>query len=255
MTDVTPIAFGGELAGRVALVTGASANIGRAIALALADAGAAVVAHARSAEAEVAETARLIRAAGGRATFALGDLARPETAGDLVRAAVGAFGRLDIVVHNAALRGAARLADLEPGDWRQVMAVDLDAAFWLARAAAPLLTGSDGAAIVVIGGMSGHAGAAGRAHVVAAKAGLAGLARALAHDFAAQGATVNCVVPGVIETHRGPSAGVAPAQAMPLVGRPGRPNEVAAMVRLLAGPAGRYVTGQTLHVNGGAYLG
>jgi 3-oxoacyl-[acyl-carrier protein] reductase len=255
MADVEPIALGRELEGRVALVTGAAANIGRAIALALACAGAAVVVHTRAALGEAEETARLARAAGGRATVTPGDLARPETARDLVLGAVDAFGRLDILVHNAAVRGARKLADLTPEDWRSIMAVDLDAAYLLARAAAPVLAGSDQGSIVTIGGMSGHAGAPGRAHVVAAKAGLAGLTRALAHDLAAQSTTVNCVVPGVIDTVRGSSAGAVPAQAGTLLGRPGQPNEVAALVRLLAGPGGRFVTGQTLHVNGGAYLG
>lgn len=255
MAEVRPIPLGRELAGRAALVTGASANIGRAIALALAEAGAAVAVHARQSLAGAQETLGMIEAAGGRGCVLSADLSDRAAAHRLVEDAADRLGRLDILVHNAALRGARPLADLTEPDWRAVMAVGLDAAVWLAQAAAPRLARSEAGAIVTIGGMSAHAGAPGRAHVVAAKAGLAGLVRALAMDLAPDGITVNAVVPGVIDTMRGGSAGAVPQQAGTLLGRPGEPAEVAAMVRLLAGPGGRFVTGQTIHVNGGAYRG
>jgi 3-oxoacyl-[acyl-carrier protein] reductase len=114
-----------------------------------------------------------------------------------------------------------------------------------------------GGAVVNIGGMTAHQGAQGRAHVVAAKAGLAGLTRALALDLASRGVTVNCVVPGTIETVRGlPGAPERPAhrQGLPPAGRRGEPGEVAAAVRFLCGPGARYITGQSLHVNGGGYM-
>jgi 3-oxoacyl-[acyl-carrier protein] reductase len=120
------------------------------------------------------------------------------------------------------------------------------------------LRASGAGAIVNIGGLSGHAGAAGRPHVVAAKAGLVGLTRALAHDLAGDRITVNCVVPGLIDTARGGSSGARSAHAgqrASLVGRSGTPEDVARAVRFLAGPSARYITGQTLHVNGGAFLG
>jgi 3-oxoacyl-[acyl-carrier protein] reductase len=104
---------------------------------------------------------------------------------------------------------------------------------------------------VNIGGMSAHTGAPGRPHVVAAKAGLIGLTRALAHDLAPRGVTVNCVVPGLVETARTSSSA---HQAQSLLKRMGEPAEVAAAVRFLAGPGARYITGQTLHINGGGYL-
>jgi 3-oxoacyl-[acyl-carrier protein] reductase len=110
---------------------------------------------------------------------------------------------------------------------------------------------------VNIGGMSAHSGAAGRAHVVAAKAGLAGLTRALAHDLGPDGITVNCVAPGLVDTTRGNSAGGTPAHHAvnrTLLGRRGEPGEIAALVTFLCGPGARYITGQTLHANGGAYL-
>ena len=135
----------------------------------------------------------------------------------------------------------------------------LDGAFFCTQAALPLLRQSDRAAVINIGGMTAHTGAAHRVHVVTAKAGLVGLTRALAHDLSPDGITVNCVSPGMIDTARkAASASAAPShhsRHQPLLGRRGTASEVAAQVAWLAGPAARFITGQTLHVNGGTYLG
>jgi len=178
---------------------------------------------------------------------------------DLVKTVAKEFGRLDILVNNASVRRNTEFADLDFQEWREVLAITLDAAYLCSRAALPHLAASGSGAIVNIGGLSAHTGSAKRAHVVAGKAGLVGLTRALAHDLAAQRITVNCVVPGLIDTTRHESsAGIgAPAHHAvhaPLVGRRGKPEEVAALVRFLCGPDARYITGQTIHANGGAFL-
>ena len=142
-------------------------------------------------------------------------------------------------------------------DWKGVLATILDGAFLVAKAALPHLKRSGAGAIVNIGGVSGHIGTRHRAHVVTAKAGLVGLTKALAHDLAADGITANCVVPGLIETARDPNAQLPHHHSVSrtLTGRLGTTDNVAQMVRFLAGPKARYITGQTLHVNGGLYLG
>ena len=165
------------------------------------------------------------------------------------------FGRLDILVNNAAIRAEAPFAELTFDAWRHCMAVTLDGAFHCTQAALPHLLRSDAAAVVNIGGLTGHTGAPQRAHVVAAKAGLAGLTRALAHELSPQGITVNLVAPGLIETTRPGGPPAHRAGRTTLVGRQGRPDDVAGAVRWLAGPAGRYVTGQSIHVNGGLFMG
>jgi 3-oxoacyl-[acyl-carrier protein] reductase len=244
----------GELAGRAAIVTGASRNIGRAIAVALGAGGASVLVHAGSDAESARDTAELVREAGGTAEVATGDLADPKLPARLVEAALAAFGRLDIVVANAAIRPEAKVDDIAYEDWRRVMAIGLDSTFLLVQAALPALRKSDRAAIVAIGGLTGHTGASNRPHVIAAKAGLAGLTKALAHDLAGDGITVNCVAPGLIETARDGAAPRHHATRSNPLGRRGTPEEVAAMVRMLCGPGARYITGQTLHVNGGAYM-
>ena len=246
-----------ELSGKVALVTGGARNIGRAISLALAAAGAAVVVNARVSRAEADETLAAIRSAGGDGAVHMSDVTDPRAVGRMVEAAVERFGRLDILVNNAAVREETRFAELKLEDWRRVLAVILDGAFVCAQACLPHMTRVRGGAIVNIGGMTAYQGAAGRAHVVAAKAGLAGLTRALAQELAPQNITVNCVVPGTIETVRGlPGAPERPAhrQALPALGRRGEPAEVADTVRFLCGPGARYITGQSVHVNGGGYM-
>jgi 3-oxoacyl-[acyl-carrier protein] reductase len=244
-----------ELEGRVALVTGAARNIGRAIALALADAGAAVIVNARSSRDEVEALAAGIEAAGGRALAHLADVADEPAVQAMVHAATARFGRLDILVNNAAIRDVSPIDDIDFAAWKRVTGVILDGAFLCVKASLPALRASGAGAIVNIGGMSGHTGAAGRPHVVAAKLGLVGLTRALAHDLAPASITVNCVVPGLIDTKRTATSGKSPHLHETLVGRRGRPEEIADVVRFLAGPRGRYVTGQEWHVNGGAYLG
>jgi len=258
MTALVPEAFafsGRELAGRVALVTGASRNIGRAIALTLAEGGAGVVVAGNRDRAAVDAVVETITASGGEAVGVLGDVTRPEEVAAMVGAGLDAFGRLDILVNNAAVRGEAPLVELTYEHWREVMALSLDAPFLMAKAALEPLARSGQGTIVNIGGLTAYIGARNRAHVVAAKAGLGGLTRALAHEMAEHGVTVNLVSPGLIETVR--ADGRQPhhrGSTVNLVGRRGAPEEVAAMVRFLAGPAARYVTGQTLHVNGGAYM-
>ena len=254
---MTASAAGGS-APRVALVTGAVRRIGRAIALALAADGAAVVINTRASHAEAAAVAAEIEAAGGQALVALADVTDEAAVQAMVEATLARFGRLDILVNNAADRQQRPLTEISLAEWRHITGIILDGAFLCARACLPaMLAGGAGGTIVNIGGVSAHTGAHHRAHVIAAKAGLVGLTRALAVEFAARGITANCVVPGRIGGARSRTAGDFPPMggaARPLVGRSGTPADVAAVVCQLCRPAGRYITGQTLHVSGGMYL-
>jgi 3-oxoacyl-[acyl-carrier protein] reductase len=243
------------LSGKVALVTGAARNIGRAIALALAEDGAAVVVNARTSRAEAEGVAGEIRAAGGRAAAILADVTSPPEVKRLFEEAAASFGPVDVLVNNAAVRREAPLAAITFEDWRAVIASILDASFLCAQAAAATMP--DEGRIINLGGLSAHAGASDRAHVVAAKAGLVGLTKGLAVELAPRRITVNLVAPGRIATDRRASGLGLPkhhqTHASPL-GIEGSPEDIAATVRLLAGPSGRYITGQTIHVNGGIYM-
>jgi 3-oxoacyl-[acyl-carrier protein] reductase len=244
-----------ELSGKAAIVTGAGRNIGRAIALALAQAGAAVVVNVRSNKSEADSVVREIEVAGGKAMAVIGDVADPKTAEALAAAALKAFGRIDILVNNAALRRENAIDQITYAEWREVMNVTLDSAFHGVKACLPAMK-KNGGTIINIGGMSAHIGSKHRAHVMTAKAGLVGFTRGLAHDLADAHVTANCVVPGAVDTTR--SGASKPAHHLThgtITGERGKPEDVAAMVRFLCGPGGRYVTGQTLHVSGGAYLG
>ena len=246
-----------ELNGRVAIVTGGARNIGRAISLELAAGGAAVIVNARSSREDAEQTVALIKTAGGRAALHFADVTDAGAVAAMVQAAVGEFGRLDVLVNNAAVRAETPFTQITLEEWRRVLATVLDGAFLCAQACLPHMVRAGGGSIVNIGGLTAHKGAAGRAHVVTAKAGLAGMTRALAHELAPHGITVNCVVPGTIETLRGlPGAPERPAhrQGLPPVGRRGEPDEIASAVRFLCGPGSRYITGQALHVNGGGYM-
>jgi 3-oxoacyl-[acyl-carrier protein] reductase len=246
-----------ELAGKVAIVTGAGRNIGRAIALALAEGGAAIVVNARSNRAEAEAVARAIESSGGRALVHIGDVADVKAVQAMADAAAQKFGRIDILVNNAALRREKSFAEMDYAAWREILDVTLDGAFHCTKACLPALRQSGEGTIVNIGGLSAHTGAANRAHVVTAKAGIVGFTRALAHDLAADSITVNCVVPGLIVAPR-PKDKPEPAHHLThgtISGEKGRPEDVAAMVRFLCGPAARYINGQAIHANGGAYLG
>ena len=246
-----------ELAGKVAVVTGAGRNIGRAIALTLAEGGASVVVNARSNRSEAEAVAREIESSGGKAIAHIGDVADARAVQSMADAAKKHFGRIDILVNNAALRREQSFAEMDYAAWREILDVTLDGAFHCIKACLPALRQSGAGTIINIGGLSAHTGAANRAHVVTAKAGIVGLTRALAHDLAADGITVNCVVPGLIGTPR-PKDKPEPAhhgRHQTIGGAQGRPEDVAAMVRFLCSPAGRYVNGQAIHANGGAYLG
>ncbi len=246
-----------ELAGRVAIVTGAGRNIGRAIVLALANAGAAVAVNGRSSRANVEAVVAEIEAAGGKALPVMADVTDAAAVERMAAAVADRFGRIDILVNNAAGRPQQPLENMSLADWRGVLATILDGAFLTVKAALPHLKASGAGAIINIGGVSGHVGAKHRAHVVAAKAGLVGLTKALAHELAEYAITANCVVPGLIDTARDPASPLPRHHSVSrtLAGRLGTPQEIAAAVAFLAGPNARYITGQTLHVNGGVYLG
>jgi 3-oxoacyl-[acyl-carrier protein] reductase len=242
---------------KVAIVTGSALNIGRAIALHLAGEKFRVLVTARQAEHDAGETARLIREAGGEAAVHMADITDPAQARGLVEAAIARFGRLDVLVNNASVRRQTKFSDMTPEEWREIMSATLDGAFYCAHAAAPRIAAAGGGSIVNLGGISAHVGAVGRVHAVTAKAGMLGLTRALAKELAADNITVNTVVPGSIETVRGAAAGGNHGRSVlpgSLSGRRGHPDEIAAMVRFLCSLEARYVTGQTIHVNGGAFM-
>jgi 3-oxoacyl-[acyl-carrier protein] reductase len=246
-----------ELAGRVAVVTGSGRNIGRAIALQLAAGGAGVAVNVRSNKAEAEAVVREIEAKGGKAAAFVADIADQQAVETMAAAVVEHFGGIDYLINNAAMRREKALHQLTFAEWREVMGTTLDGVFLCVKACLPPLKASGAGAIVNIGGLSADTGSKHRAHVVAAKAGLIGLTRALAHDLAEDGITVNLISPGLIGTPR--AAGSPEPQHhllhSTLTGKRGAPEEVAYAVRFLCGPGARYITGQQIHVNGGAFMG
>jgi 3-oxoacyl-[acyl-carrier protein] reductase len=247
------------LAGKVALVTGAGRNIGRAISLALADAGAQVAVNVRASRAEGEAVVRDIAASGGDALLVMADITQRAEVDAMIDAVSQRWGRLDILVNNAAVRREEAFAGMAYAAWRAAFDVCVDGAFHCTQAALPLMRQASAGTVVNIGGMTAHTGAGRRAHVAAAKAALTGFTRALAHEWADFGITVNCIAPGLIDTKRnGASASADPAHRArhsAILGRHGHPDEIASAVVWLAGPGGRFITGQTRHINGGAYLG
>lgn len=242
------------LQGQVALITGCVRRIGRATALALAADGADIVIHARSSRDDAEALAREIEALGRAALIHLADVTDEAAVAAMMQAVIARFGRIDILVNNAALRGETKFLEMSFATWREITGIIIDGAFLCARAALPHMVARGHGRIVNMGGVSAHLGAPERAHVVTAKAALVGLTRALAVEFATQGITVNCVVPGRIGGKRSAGSGRGIAGA-PIVGREGVPEDVAEIVRMLCRPSTSFVTGQTIHVSGGMFLG
>ena len=246
-----------SLEGRVAIVTGSARNIGRATARMLAGEGAAVVIHARKDKAGVDEAVQLLAAEGVTAIGHLADLSNEAGAQSLIDAAINRFGRIDILVNNAAIRRNTPIVEMSFAEWRDVMANSLDCAFLCTRYAVPHMIRENWGRIVNIGGISMFKGTPGRTHVSAAKAGMIGMSRSLASELGPNGITVNVVAPGAIDTVRSGAAGARPggsgATANP-VGRDGTPEEIAHIVTMLCRPEAAYTTGQTIEVNGGSHF-
>ncbi len=246
-----------ELDGRVAIVTGAGRNIGRAIARALAEGGAAVVVNARANRSEAEAVAGEIEREGGKALAVIGDVTSPDAVRAMAAAAVERFGRIDILVNNAAVRLEQPFEAITLAEWRAVTSIIIEGAFNCVQACLPQLKQAGAGVIVNIGGLSAHTGAARRAHVVTAKAGLAGLTRALAHELAEHKIRVNSVTPGLMALARPPGQPTPQHHSFvnTLVGRRGLPEDIGATVRFLCGSGAAYITGQNIQVNGGTYLG
>jgi 3-oxoacyl-[acyl-carrier protein] reductase len=246
---------GGDLDGRVALVTGAGRNIGRQIALALGARGAAVLVHVGSDEAAGRSVVNEIVSSGGWAVTARADLASPDEVRRMVTAAADELGSFDILVNCAAVRPHRAFVDISDEDWRHVFAVNLDGPFYCCRAVVPGMIAAKRGSIVNISGTAAWDGRPSEtAHISASKAGLHGLTKALAVELGEHGIRVNTVVLSTIETVRAaPPAERVPVPEIPLR-RLGRVDEVANVVAFLASDAASYITGQAIHVNGGSLI-
>ena len=246
---------GRELAGQVALVTGGAKNIGRAISLTLAAAGAAVAVNTLRSREDAEAVAREIRSRGGDADVFLADIADAGAVHEMGQAVTRRFGRIDILVLNASQRREVPFKDMTFEEWRNTMAITLDGSFHCIKACLPSMLANRHGSIVALAGDAVLLGGNRKAHNTAAKNGLVGLARALAIELAEDGIRVNCVSPGSIDTtrpaHRSPRAD--PKGRIPL-GRLGESEEIAAVVRFLCGPGAGFITGQTIHVSGGAFM-
>ena len=254
-----------RLRGRTALITGASRNIGRAVALAFASEGADLVLNTRVNRDELDGVAAECRKAGVRVVAALGDIADVSAVEAMVERGLAALGGIDVLVCNAAIRPHKSLTDTSLEDWHRVMAVNLHSAFYLMRAVVPGMKERRRGSIITLGGQSSITGRPNTAAVTAAKTGVLGLVRALAAELGPFGIRVNMVAPGFIDTERryaewypefrqSPPSSAQQLKEIPL-GRLGRPEDIAEACLFLASDASAYVTGDVLRVMGGRYIG
>ena len=244
------------LEGQVALVTGGSRGIGRAIAFALADAGAELVVASRS-EAAGEATVAGIRAGGGTAKAIALDVSDDDAVEREVRKLIEGYGTIPLLVNNAGITRDRLLLRMKKEDWDLVLETNLGGIYRLCRALVPSMVRARYGRIVNVTSVVARLGNAGQANYAASKAGAEGLTRSLARELASRNITVNCVAPGFIDTDMtrelGEEARAALLAQVPM-NRLGRPEDVAAAVLVLASPAGAYITGATLHVNGGMYM-
>jgi len=244
-----------ELAGKVALVTGAAKNIGRAIALELAAAGAKIAINTRASRAEAEAVAAEIRAAGGTAAVYIADIADAAAVQRMCAAVAAELGTVDILVLNASVRREIAFTEMTFDEWRQVMAISLDGSFHCVKAVLPGMIAAGSGNIITLAGDTALTGAVGKVHSSSAKSGLTGMTRALARELGPQGIRVNCVSPGHFNTTRPAGRAARPAAAghIPL-GRYGESDEIAATVRFLCSAGSGFITGQIIHVNGGQWM-
>ena len=254
-----------RLTGKTALITGASRNIGRAIALAFAAAGADLIVNTRVNGDELEAVAAECRKAGARVVAALADVADAAAVDAMVARGVAELGAIDVLVCNAAIRPHKPITETSLEDWHRVMGVDLHSAFYLARAVVPGMKARGRGSIIALGGQSAITGRPNTAAVTAAKSGLLGLVRALAAELGPSGIRANMVVPGVIDTERRyaewypefkqtPPGDPAQLKEIPLR-RLGRAEDIADACVFLASDASSYVTGDTIRVMGGRFIG
>jgi 3-oxoacyl-[acyl-carrier protein] reductase len=254
-----------KLQGRTAFVTGASRNIGRAIALAFAAEGADLVLNTRANREELEGVADECRKLGVRVVSVLGDIGDAAAVESMVKNALAVLPSIDVLVCNAAIRPHKPITETSLEDWHHVLAVNLHSAFYLARAVVPGMKERGRGSIIALGGQSSITGRPGTAAVTAAKTGLLGLVRALAAELGPSGIRVNMVVPGTIDTERryaewypefrqAPPGGPEQVKRIPL-GRLGRPEDIAEVCLFLASDASAYITGDTIRVMGGSVIG
>jgi 3-oxoacyl-[acyl-carrier protein] reductase len=247
----------GKLDGKVALITGSGRNIGRATALKLAGEGAHIVVNARTNQAEADAVVREVRDRGVKAVSVLADMTKKDQVEALAARALSEFGRIDILINNAAIRPHKPFISWTQQEWEQVRGVVLDGPIYLTRALIePMMQNKYGRILFFCGDGSISARGSGRAHLSAAKMGLIGLARGLATEFAPHNIRVNVVSPGSINTRRDNPEWYGNrqpnAEGIPL-GRQGHVDEIAATCLFLVSEDGGFMTGQTIHVNGGAH--
>lgn len=249
MTDNTK-----ELTGKVAVITGAAKNIGRATALELAKGGAAVAINTRHSVDDAKKVAEEIRAAGGQAEVYVADIADPKQVKGMVDGVMQKFGRVDFLVLNASVRTEKPFLELSYDEWRVPLAITLDGAFYLAQACIPSMIANGGGSIVTLGGMMSLSGAKKRIHGSVAKHGLVGFTRGLAREFGDRNIRVNCIAPGQMNTVRAAGRTAAVGAEMVPLGRKGDAEEIATVVRFLCSSASSYVSGQSLQINGGQMM-
>jgi len=245
----------GKLDGKVALITGSGRNIGRATALKLAGEGAHVIVNARANQAEADAVAHEVRDKGVKALAVLADVADKEQVDTMVARAMSEFGHIDILINNAAIRPHKPFTEVTVQDWERVRGVVLDGALYCTQAVIGSMVENNYGRILFFTGDGAFTGGSGRAHVSAAKMGLVGMARALASEFAPHNIRANVVSPGSIDTRRDNPEwyqGRVPGAAGIPLGRQGHVDEIAATCLFLVSDDGGFITGQTIHVNGGA---